>query len=249
MCRRWRGSSPVRGSSRTRTVGSCDEGLGHLDPLAHALGVGRRADGASSGSSSTTARAGGRRHRGRARRCSTRPAGRTPGRSSGSNTRLLLGDEADAPGELEVAAGVAARARCTGPGDGGVSPHSSRSRVDLPAPLGPSRAVTPGPTVNDTSDTATTSPNHFDTSAMTIDLAATAAVPSACGSTRWRWRRWQRHAGAAWQCGGASVTGHRQALVADPHDDPAQRRPSQVGPPGQRGRGEAASRPRPTSSP
>ena len=35
--RRWRGSRPVSGSSSTMTSGSCDEGLGHLDPLAHAL--------------------------------------------------------------------------------------------------------------------------------------------------------------------------------------------------------------------
>ena len=33
----------------------------------------------------------------------------------------------------------------TVPCDGGVSPQSIRSIVDLPAPLGPSSAVTPGP--------------------------------------------------------------------------------------------------------
>ena len=43
-----------------------------------------------------------------------------------------------------------------------------RRIVDLPAPFGPSSAVTPGPTVNETSETATTSPNHFDTSSTTI---------------------------------------------------------------------------------
>ena len=35
--------------------------------------------------------------------------------------------------------------------------------MDLPAPLGPSSAVTPEPRAKLTSDTATTSPNHFDT--------------------------------------------------------------------------------------
>ena len=51
----------------------------------------------------------------------------------------------------------------TEPCEGAVSPASIRSIVDLPAPLGPSSAVTPGPTWNETSDTATTSANHFDT--------------------------------------------------------------------------------------
>ena len=36
-------------------------------------------------------------------------------------------------------------------------------RVDLPAPLGPSRPVTPGPIVIVTSLTATTLPNQRDT--------------------------------------------------------------------------------------
>ena len=46
---------------------------------------------------------------------------------------------------------------------GGVSPHMTLNKVDLPAPLGPSRAVTPARTEKLTSDTATTSPNTFDT--------------------------------------------------------------------------------------
>src|SRR4051794_33824438 len=48
------------------------------------------------------------------------------------------------------------------PCDGVVRPQSTRSNVDLPAPLGPSRAVTPGATENETSDMATRSRNHFD---------------------------------------------------------------------------------------
>ena len=39
-----------------------------------------------------------------------------------------------------------------------------RSRVVLPAPLGPSRPVIPGYTSKETSLTATTLPNHFETS-------------------------------------------------------------------------------------
>jgi hypothetical protein len=40
--------------------------------------------------------------------------------------------------------------------------------VDLPAPFGPRRAVTPGCTEKDTSETATRSPNHFDAAVTTI---------------------------------------------------------------------------------
>src|SRR6478609_4301308 len=43
--------------------------------------------------------------------------------------------------------------------------------VDFPAPFGPSRAVMPGPMPNVTSDTATTSPYHFETwSTMIVGL-------------------------------------------------------------------------------
>ena len=49
--------------------------------------------------------------------------------------------------------------------------------VDLPAPFGPSSAVTPGPTRNDTSDTATTSPNHFE--APETSIGQTGAMPAA----------------------------------------------------------------------
>ena len=47
-----------------------------------------------------------------------------------------------------------------------------RSSVDLPAPLGPSSAVTPGPTAKLTSDTATTSPNHLLTPWTTMVAAS-----------------------------------------------------------------------------
>ncbi len=49
------------------------------------------------------------------------------------------------------------------PRDGCASPDSMRSIVDLPAPFGPSRAVTPGPTSKLTSETATFAPNHLET--------------------------------------------------------------------------------------
>ncbi len=55
----------------------------------------------------------------------------------------------------------------TWPVDGGVSPQSTRSRVDLPAPFGPSNAVTPGSMANETSDTATRAPKALDTLSTT----------------------------------------------------------------------------------
>src|SRR3954453_16584818 len=66
----------------------------------------------------------------------------------------------------------------TVPSDGRARPASSRSTVDLPAPFGPSSAVTPGPTVNDTSETATTLRNHLLTrSNRTIGSRGIAARP------------------------------------------------------------------------
>src|SRR5687768_9601052 len=44
-----------------------------------------------------------------------------------------------------------------------------RMSVDLPAPFGPSNAVTPGPTAKVTSETATRSPNHFETWSTAIN--------------------------------------------------------------------------------
>ncbi len=46
----------------------------------------------------------------------------------------------------------------------------------MPAPFGPSSAVMPGPIVKATSDTATTSPNHFET--WSSSIMATSAAPT-----------------------------------------------------------------------
>ncbi len=64
----------------------------------------------------------------------------------------------------------------TVPRAGAVSPQSIRSMVDLPAPFGPSRAVTPRPTRKDTSDTATRSPNHFDAPVTSMGHTASAVI-------------------------------------------------------------------------
>ena len=49
------------------------------------------------------------------------------------------------------------------PADGARKPDISAISVDLPAPLGPSRPVTPGPMVIETSLTATTLRYHRET--------------------------------------------------------------------------------------
>src|SRR4051812_35938731 len=54
------------------------------------------------------------------------------------------------------------------PWDGDVSPQMTRISVDLPAPFGPSSAVTPGRTANVTWLMATRSRNHFDTWSTTM---------------------------------------------------------------------------------
>src|SRR6056297_2472518 len=64
----------------------------------------------------------------------------------------------------------------TVPRDGGVRPQSIRNSVDLPAPFGPSSAVTPSSIPKLTSLTATTEPKNFDTVfAAIIPLGGTGA--------------------------------------------------------------------------
>ena len=53
------------------------------------------------------------------------------------------------------------------PTEGDSKPASTLSRVVLPAPLGPSSPVTPGPKEQRTSETATFCPNHFERSVAT----------------------------------------------------------------------------------
>ena len=54
----------------------------------------------------------------------------------------------------------------------------ARMSVVLPAPLGPSRPVTPGPNEQDSSDRATLGPNHTDTSVTSTVGSATKAGSS-----------------------------------------------------------------------
>ena len=82
--------------------------------------------------------------------------------------RLVLRHVADPAVEGARSRGWARRTLLTCPWDGAVRPAIVRSSVVLPAPFGPSSAVTPGSTASDTSLTATTPPNHFDTASTAI---------------------------------------------------------------------------------
>ena len=145
MCSRWRGSMPLNGSSSSRIRGSWTSAPASLArwrmPLEY-VPIGRSAASvrstvaiaraaASSGSATPWRRALSRANSqpGQVRR--GRP--RAPGR--GRCARYIVGPP---PGRLRPRPGPR-------PADGASSPAMRWSRVDLPAPLGPSRPVTPGP--------------------------------------------------------------------------------------------------------
>jgi len=56
----------------------------------------------------------------------------------------------------------------TVPVDGPNKPQIIFNEVDLPEPFGPRSAVTPGPMLNERSETATRSPYHLETWSSTI---------------------------------------------------------------------------------
>src|SRR5215475_1693016 len=80
----------------------------------------------------------------------------------------------------------------TVPCDGGRKPAIMCSTVVLPAPFGPSRPVTPGPSAIVTSLTATTLPYHRDTAARSIALIGCLPV--------WRLRGSQAHSSRSYGC-------------------------------------------------
>src|SRR5215467_6497188 len=80
----------------------------------------------------------------------------------------------------------------TVPCDGGRNPAIMCSTVVLPAPFGPSRPVTPGPSAIVTSLTATTLPYHRDTAARSIALIGCLPV--------WRLRGSQAHSSRSYGC-------------------------------------------------
>ena len=122
------------------------EGGGHLHPLAVALREGAHRATVCPSSSSTISRARAAASIGSGTSQEAGGGRDELGRGERLEEALLLGHEADAPEEVEVLAGVAARAPAPGPATAGPARTSSRSTVDLPAPFGPSSAVTPGPT-------------------------------------------------------------------------------------------------------
>ncbi len=152
---------------------------------------------ASAGSRSTVSSARAAAASGPGRPCSLAASWTNSRAVRGSNTPSCCGTSPISRVTPVSARGSRPRMR-TVPWDGRASPQSMRSMVDLPAPFGPSSAVTPAPTSKLTSDTATSAPNHFDTpSATTRGSIGTAVTlserPPAAGigaSTPAFLRRW-----------------------------------------------------------
>ena len=147
---------------------------GHLDPLPHALGVGRDppvlrvghlhdVDGPARG-----------RGPGRAACAAGRWPGRTPARS-GTRTPSRRSGTRPTGGRCPGCASWPAPPTVISPRDGARKPAIMCSSVDLPAPFGPSRPVTPGPMLIVMSLTATTLPYQRDTLRSSIVRHAIAA--------------------------------------------------------------------------
>ncbi len=158
---------PLNGSSSSSTARVVHQRGGHLDPLPHPLGVRR---------DRAVLRVGHLDLR-------DRPLGRRAGvgqpvqlgvgddeLAAGQvvEHRLPLGHQADACGRPASLRHSGSPSSVTVPVEGRGSPTSSRSAWILPAPFGPSRPVTPGPIVIDTSLTATTLRYHRETWSMLI---------------------------------------------------------------------------------
>ncbi len=136
---------------------------GHLDALPHALGV--LADLAVLGvtpSRRRPARAA-RRRRGRAGRAARRWPVRTRHPVRKSYTASRSGTSPMRAVDLAGCCQTGSPSSVTVPADGARNPAIMWISVDLPAPLGPSRPVMPGPIVMVTSLTATTLPYQRET--------------------------------------------------------------------------------------
>ena len=161
-----------------------DQRLCHLDPLTHALRigvdrarvVGIHLDGCQ------------RRPRRRVGVLDPLEHGRQSDELDGPETGkhpLLLRHEPDVTQHADVSRRGSRPNNLTWPMSGAVRPHSIRNSVDFPAPLGPSNAVTPGPTSNDTSDTATRPLNHLLTLRTAIGETAIGGTSTAAGALTW----------------------------------------------------------------
>ncbi len=174
--RRWAGSSPLSGSSRSSTCGSCTRAWASLTRCRMPL------------ENPPTRRS---------------AAWVSPTRRGPRRGGPVVGDAALAGEELDLRAGGGVgpgglavgddpEPRCTAgsacgsrpstrtvPWLGRVAPASSCSAVDFPAPLCPSRPVTPAPSAKLTSDSATVSANHLLTPVSSTAL--TRRPPSRSG--------------------------------------------------------------------
>ena len=138
MCSRWRGSMPLKGSSRTSTGRVVHQCGGHLDALAHALGVG--ADASVGGLVEVHQRDGRGRGSRRVGQALQLGVGHRRTRAGQERIdRLTLGHQPDAAVHARVPPGLPRPARARLPADGASSPAIMCSSVVLPAPLGPSR--------------------------------------------------------------------------------------------------------------
>ena len=166
MWRRCTGSSPVSGSSRISTSGSLTSAAATFTrwriPLENCpTGLGPTWVRSTSSSACRAARSGSATPWVRAANSRNSPALRW------SNKASCWGTSDTRPRTSRSERGLAP-STSTVPRDGGVRPHSIRNSVDLPAPLGPSSAVTPWSIAKLTSLTATTDPKNFDTALTAI---------------------------------------------------------------------------------
>ena len=180
MCSRWRGSIPLNGSSSSRMRGSWTSAAASLArwrmPLEY-VRIGRSA--ASVSSTVAIARSAARGRVGDALQVGVEERELATGQVAGHG--LALGDEADLAVDLGASPNAAWPAMRTTPADGASRPAIRWRSVDLPAPLGPSRPVTPGPSANVMSLTATTLPYQRETCSSSMAGARVAGAGAAGG--------------------------------------------------------------------
>ena len=186
-CTRCTGSAPLRGSSSTSTGGSVTRAAATLArwriPL---LNPARRRSAAGSMSTESSARsAAPRRRPRRGGRRRSAPAG---GRSAGRGRPRPPGTRAMRRWTSRSVRGSRPSTR-TRPVFTPIRPVMARMSVLLPAPLGPSSPVTPGPNEQASSDSATFWPNQTDAWSTSTVASATKAGSSAAAARASRLRR------------------------------------------------------------
>ena len=148
-------------------VGLVGEGLGELHALAHAVGEAAHLALGDVGEADRLERPVRAAASGSATLCRRAHSSDDLVRGQERPRRALVGDDADPLVHVGVPARLDAE-DAHRPALGEVNPAHSLSVVDLPAPLWPRRPVTPGPTANVTSATATVSPYQRETPANSM---------------------------------------------------------------------------------